>query len=146
MPFECPILTSWRDLDRHGGFCIVRSTSKRNPRVLEAYREDGQRLASCQDRALQAILSKCPKRQRSGLEVEWLRKGEPFRPRLIVRWNLETTRFDDLVTNLPHDRDAIRTICRGYKRRWHMELLLKEWKSSTNLHKFDTEKDTMAEA
>jgi hypothetical protein len=113
-------LTYLRDIDRHGGFCIVRSKSKRNPRVLDAYREDGQRLKSCQDRALQAILSKCPKRQRSELEVEWLLKGEPFRPRLIVRWNPETKRFDSLITNLPHDRYAISTICLGYTRRWQV--------------------------
>ena len=37
-------------------------------------------------------------------------------------------------------------ICLGYKLRWQVELLFKEWKSYTNLHKFDTEKETIAEA
>ena len=43
-------LTYFRDIDRQGGFFIARSKSNLNPRVLDAYREDGQRLKSCQDR------------------------------------------------------------------------------------------------
>jgi hypothetical protein len=89
-------LTSLRDIGRHGGFCIVRSTSHLNPRVLDAYREDGQRITSCQGRDFQAIISKFPKRQRAELDVEGLIEGEPFRLRLIVSWNPQTTCFDDL--------------------------------------------------
>src|SRR5436309_2950332 len=74
-------LTSLRDIDRQGGFFIMRSTSHLNPRVVDAYREDGQRLKSCQDRDFQAIISQCPKRQRAELEAEWLIAGEPFRAR-----------------------------------------------------------------
>src|SRR5437773_9394952 len=57
-----------RDIDRHGGFFIVRSKAGLNPRVIDAYREDGQRLKSCQDRDFQAIIAKFPKRQRSELD------------------------------------------------------------------------------
>jgi hypothetical protein len=139
-------LTSLRDIDRQGGFFIVRSKSHLNPRVIDAYREDGQRITSCQDRDFQAIISKFPKRQRAELDVEWLIEGKPFRLRLIVSWNPETKCFDYLLTNLSQDRYTISMICLGYKRRWQVELLFKEWKSYTNLHKFDTEKDTIAEA
>ena len=38
------------EIDRHGGCFLVRSKSNLNPRVIDAYREDGQRLKSCQDR------------------------------------------------------------------------------------------------
>jgi hypothetical protein len=78
--------------------------------------------------------------------VEWLIEGEPLRVRLIVRWNPETTCFDYLLTNLHHDKYIISIICLGYKLRWQVELLFKEWKSYTNLHKFDTEKETISEA
>jgi hypothetical protein len=139
-------LTYLRDIARHGGFFIMRSKSNLNPRVLDAYREDGQRLKSCQDRDFQAITSKFPKQQRAELEVEWLIDGEPFRVRLIVRWNPQKKCFDYLLTNLPQDRYTISMICLGYKLRWQVELLFKEWKSYTNLHKFDTEKETIAEA
>jgi Transposase DDE domain len=139
-------LTYLRDIDRHGSFFIVRSKSHLNPRVIDAYREDGQRIKSCQDRDLQAIPSKFPKQQRAELEVEWLIEGEPFRVRLIVSWNPETKCFDYLLTNLPQDRYSITIVCLGYKLRWQVELLFKEWKSYTNLHRFDTEKETISEA
>ncbi len=90
-----------RDIDRHGGFFLVRGKAGLNPRVLNAFREDGQRIKSCQDRDLQAIISKFPKRQRAELEVEWLMDHAPFRLRLIVSWNPETKSFDYLLTNLP---------------------------------------------
>jgi len=139
-------LTYFRDIDRHGGFFIVRSKSNLNPRVLTAYREDGQRLKWCQDRDLQAIISKFPKQQRAELEVEWLIEGEPFRLRLMVRWNPQKKCFDYLLTNLPQDRYTINMVCLAYKLRWQVELLFKEWKSHNNLHKFDTEKETISEA
>lgn len=139
-------LTYLRDIDRHGGFFIVRSKAGLNPRVIDAHREDGQRLTSCQDRDFQAIISKFPKQQRTELEVEWLIDGEPFRVRLIVSWNPQKKCFDYLLTNLPQDRYTISIICLGYKLRWQVELLFKEWKSYTNLHTFDTEKETISEA
>lgn len=139
-------LTYLRDIDRHGGFFMVRGKAGLNPQVIDAYREDGQRLKSCQGRDFQAIISKFPKRQRAELNVEWRIEGEPFRVRLIVRWNPEAKCFDYLLTNLPQNRYTISMICLGYKLRWQVELLFKEWKSYTNLHKFDTEKETIAEA
>jgi hypothetical protein len=36
-------LTYLRDIDRHGGFFILRSKAGLNPRVIDAQREDGQR-------------------------------------------------------------------------------------------------------
>ena len=138
-------LTYWRDIDRPGGFFIMRSKAGLNPRVIDAYRQDGQRLKSCQDRDFQAIISKFPKQQRAELEVEWLIEGEPFRVRLIVSWNPQKKCFDYLLTNLSQDRYTISMICLGYKLRWQVELLFKEWKSYTNLHKFDTEKETISE-
>jgi hypothetical protein len=139
-------LTYLRDIDRHGGFFIMRSKAGLNPRVIDAYREDGQRIKSCQERDFQALTSKFPKQQRAELEVEWLIEGEPFRVRLMVRWNPQKKCFDYLVTNLPQGRYTISMICLGYKLRWQVELLFKEWKSYTNLHKFDTEKETISEA
>lgn len=89
-------LTYLRDIERHGGCFLVRGKAGLNPRVIDAYREDGQRLKSCQDRDFQAITSKLPKQQRAELDVAWLIAGEPFRVRLIVSWNAETKCFDYL--------------------------------------------------
>jgi Transposase DDE domain len=139
-------LTYLRDIDRHGGFFIMQSKAGLNPRVFDAYREDGQRIKSCQNRDFQAIISKLPKQQRAELEVEWLIEGEPFRARLIVSWNPQDQGFTSLLTNLPKDTYRLRLICLGYKLRWQVELLFKEWKSYANLHKFDTEKETISES
>jgi Transposase DDE domain len=135
-----------RQIDRQGGCFVVRAKAGLNPRVIAAYREDGQRIKSCQERDLQAIISKLPKQQRAELDVQWLIDGEPLRLRLIIRWNPQTKSFDYLLTNLSKGKYDIHTICLGYKLRWQVELLFKEWKSHTNLHNFDTEKETIAEA
>ncbi len=135
-----------RDIDHHGGCFVVRGKAGLNPRVIDAYREDGQRLKSCQDRPFRVIASKLPKRQRTELNVEWLIEGEPFRVRLIASWNIQTKCFDYLLTNLCQDKYVIDIICLGYKLRWQVELLFKEWKSHANLHKFDTEKEEIAES
>src|SRR5256885_5398114 len=80
-------LPYWRDIGRQGGFCIVRSTSPLHPRVIDASREDGQRITSCQDRDLQAIIANFPKRQRPARDGEARIPGDPFRLRLLLRWN-----------------------------------------------------------
>ena len=82
-------LTCLRDVDRHGGFFVVRATEGLNPRGIDAYREDGKRLRSCQERDFQAIRSPCPKRPRVALIVEWLIDHQPLRLRMIVSWNKE---------------------------------------------------------
>lgn len=135
-----------RDIDRHGGFFIVRGKAGLNPHVLDAFREDGKRIRSCQGRDLKAIVSKFPKRQRAECQVEWIKDHEPFALRLIVRWNPETQSFDYLLTNLAPTRYSIDTVCLGYKLRWQVELLFKQWKSHANLYAFDTEKEAIAEA
>ena len=139
-------LTYLRDVDRYGGFFIVRGKAGLNPRVIDAFREDGKRIKSCQDRDFQAIITKLPKKQRGELDVEWLIDHQPFRLRLIASWNKETQSFVYLLTNLPQARYDINTICLGYKLRWQVELVFKEWKSYANLHAFDTENEHIAEA
>ena len=139
-------LTYLRDVDRHGGFFIVRAKEGLNPRVIDAVREDGQRVKSCQDRDFQGIIPKLPKQQRVELDVAWLIGRQPFRLRLIASWNKETRSFVYLLTNLPQSRYNIDRICLGYKLRWQIELLFKEWKSYANLHAFDTENEYITEA
>ncbi len=117
-----------------------------NPRVITAFREDGKPIPSSKNRDLKAIVSKLPKQQRAELEVEWRIEGEPFRLRLIVSWNPKTKSFCYLLTNLSQDKYTIEMICLGYKLRWQVELLFKEWKSYANLHAFDTEKEPITEA
>jgi hypothetical protein len=139
-------LTYLRDVDRHGGFLLVRGKAGLNPRVIDAFREDGKRVQACQERDFQAIIPNLPKPQRGELDVEWLMDHQPFRLRLIASWNKETQAFVSLFTNLPQARYDRHTICLGYKLRGQVELVFKEWKSSAHLHAFDTENAHRAEA
>ena len=63
----------------------MRGKAGLNPRVIDAFREDGKRVKSCQDRDFQAIITKLPKKQRGELDVEWLIDHQPFRLRLIAK-------------------------------------------------------------
>jgi Transposase DDE domain len=127
------------------GFFIIRAKAGMNPQVVEAFREDGKRLRSLRNKPLQAIHAKLPKRQRVDLVVQWQVDGHPLCLRLIISWNRRTKRFCYFLTNLPPKRYPIEVICRAYKWRWQVALLLKEWKSYANLHAFDTENPAIVE-
>jgi hypothetical protein len=128
-----------------GGFFLLRAKAGMNPQVLEAFREDGTRLRSLRNKSLQTIHAKLPKRQRVELVVQWQVDGCPLCLRLIVSWNRHQKAFCYLLTNLPAPRYTLEMICRAYKWRWQVELLFKEWKSSANLHAFDTENPAIVE-
>src|SRR2546423_2654873 len=147
------LLADRGDIDLHylrrvqdaGGFFLIRAKAGMNPHVVEAFREDGKRLRSLRNKPLKAVHAKLPKRQRVELVVQWQVDGHPVRLRLIVSWNRQTKEFCSLVTNLPAQRYPLDMICRAYKWRWQVELLLKEWKSYANLHAFDTENAAIVE-
>jgi hypothetical protein len=50
-----------------------------------------------------------------------------------------------VLSNLPAKRDGLDLIYRASQWRWHVELLLKEWKSYANLPAFDTEHPAIVE-
>jgi len=128
-----------------GGFFLIRAKAGMNPQVIEAWREDGKRLRSLRNKPLQAIHAKLPKRQRIELVVQWQVDGYPLCLRLLISWNRRTKSFCYLVTNLAANRYSLDMICRAYKWRWQVELLLKAWKSYANLHAFDTENSATVE-
>src|SRR6266849_3885121 len=134
-----------RRVQDEGGFFLIRAKAGMNPQVLEALREDGKRLHSLRNKALQSIHAKLPKRQRVELVVRWHVEGQPLCLRLIISWNPRTKSFCYFLTNLPPQRDPLEVICRAYKWRWQVELLFKEWKSYANLHAFDTAKVAIVE-
>jgi hypothetical protein len=110
-----------RQVVRHGGGFLIRAKAGMNPQVLDAYREDGQRLGSLRNKSLKAILAKLPKRQRIELAVNWQVEGHPLRLRLIVSWNAKTKSCCYFLTNLPPKRYPIEVICRAYTWRWQTE-------------------------
>jgi ribosome-associated translation inhibitor RaiA len=134
-----------RRVQDEGGFFLIRAKAGMNPQVLEAFREDGKRLRSLRNKALQTIHAKLPKRQRVELLVQWHVDGTPLCLRLILSWNRRTKSFCYFLTNLPSKGYPVHVICRAYKWRWQVELLFKEWKSYANLHAFDTENPAIVE-
>src|SRR5256885_4741638 len=134
-----------RRVQDEGGFFLIRAKAGMNPQVLEAFREDGKRLRSLRNKSLQTIHAKLPKRQRVELGVQWQVDGHPLCLRLVISWNPRTKSFCYFLTTLPAKRYPLEVICRAYKWRWQVELLFKEWKSSANLHAFDTTKVAIVE-
>ena len=134
-----------RRVQDEGGFYLIRAKAGMNPQVLEAFREDGKRLRSLRNKSLQTIHAKLPKRQRAELMVRWHVDGAPLCLRLIISWNRRTKSFCYFLTTLPTKQYPLAVLCRAYKWRWQVELLLKEWKSYANLHAFDTANATLVE-
>jgi hypothetical protein len=104
------------------GFLLIRAKAGMNPQVLEAFREDGKRLRSLRNKALQTIHAKLPKRQRVELVVQWQVAGSPLCLRLIISWNPRTKSFCYFLTNLPPKQYPLEVICRAYKWRWQVEI------------------------
>ena len=111
------LINAHLQVDGFAAVCIVRGKAGLHPRVLNAFREDGPRITSCQDRDFQALLATLPQRPRTELEVAWLIEHAPLRLRLLVSGHPETKSLADLFTNLPHTRYPINTRCLGYKLR-----------------------------
>ncbi|WP_158527416.1 transposase [Pelagibaculum spongiae] len=72
-------------------------------------------------------------------------KGYQGEIRLVIRWNKKRKRFESLATNLPQATFSTEDVQQGYKLRWQIELLFKEWKILTNLKKFNTRNPEIAE-
>jgi ribosome-associated translation inhibitor RaiA len=149
----CLLLADRGYLDLHslqrvvhqGGFFLLRAKAGLNPHVVEAWREDGQRLRSLRNKPLQMIHAKLPKRQRVELVGQWQVDARPLGLRLIISWNRQTQEFCYLLTNLPAPPSSLTMICRAYNWRWQVELLFKEWKSYAHLHAFDTANAALVE-
>ena len=138
-------LHSLRRVQEAGGFLLIRANAGMHPQVLEAFRDDGKRLRSLRHKPLQTIHATLPKRQRVARVVQWHVDGCPLCLRLIFSWHRRTQSFCSFLTNLPSQRYPLEVICRAYKWRWHVELLLKEWQSYANVHAFDTANPTLVE-
>ncbi len=62
-----------------------------------------------------------------------------------MSWNPEAKAYQYLLTNLSRAEFSIDDIVDGYRLRWQIELMFKEWKSHANLHAFDTSNANIAE-
>ena len=135
-----------RALDRAGGFFIVRGKANLNPLIVRAVGADGEELEEFADQRLATVRERLSSYDCLDLTVCFDAETEPFDCRLVVHPNL---RPDDspryLVTNLDFEHFSPEHVSDGYRLRWQIELLFKEWKSHANLHAFDTANPNIAE-
>lgn len=136
----------WQAVDRAGGFFIVRAKSNLNPLIIRAVGPDGHEIEAFRNQRLKAVKAHLSKYDCLDITVCLDGDGEPFQCRLVVHPNL---RADDapryLLTNLAPETFSPEHVSDGYRLRWQVELLFKEWKSHANLRAFDTANPNIAE-
>ena len=139
-------------VDAAGGSFIVRGKENLNPLILKAVCPDGEVLEALHGQRLKAVKHCLWEYESVDLKVRFTvphHKGKPretFDCRIVVHPNLcadDVPRY--LVTNLDDTAFSPEQASDGYRLRWQIELLFKEWKSHANLRAFDTGKSNIAE-
>ena len=135
-----------RKVDAAGGHFIQRAKSDMNPLIVEAFGPDGEKLERFHERRLKDVKARLNRYACIDLTVRFGKGKNAFECRLIVHPNLcgnDLPRY--LLTNLERHDFTPEHVSDGYRLRWQVELLFKEWKSHANLHAFDTENPNIAE-
>jgi hypothetical protein len=133
------------EIDRAGGFFIIRGTKNIKPIILRAYDENGTRLRYLEGKKLSR--RRLP-RQSVDLQIGWGKGNCEYLGRMVVIYKAGLRNKKDytyLHTNLAREIFSIGEVGTLYRLRWQIELLFLEWKSHANLHKFDTGKKPIAE-
>ncbi|MEO1269989.1 MAG: IS4 family transposase [Myxococcota bacterium] len=126
-----------------GGSFIVHFKTNLNPTILHA-RFHGSRQRRFENKKLRSVLSAF-KGKSVDLLVQWPnRKGKPTL-RLVLIWNPAHDQHMHLATNLDRKEAGVLVVMGLYRLRWQIELLFKHWKSWSNVHKFITANEHIAE-
>lgn len=131
------------DVQNAGGNFIIRFKGTSNPAVT-AVRDAVCRKINIKEMPLKKAIKKF-RRQPTDLDVCWTKGKRKISLRMIVTWIPKKKQYWLLVTNLKREQFPLDLIIQYYRLRWQIELVFKEWKSYSNLHKFDTEKANIAE-
>ena len=137
-----------RELDAAGGYFIVRGKSDMNPVIRKAIGPDGREIKAFESKPLKAVKGRLHKYQCLDLDVRFGDDADEdvFNCRLVVHPHLrEDGAVRYLITNLARESFTPEQISDGYRLRWQIELLFKEWKSHANLRAFDTGNPNIAE-
>jgi len=137
-----PSLDFFQAVRDHGGSFIVRLTRSHDPRVRFAW-VDGARVSTPKSARLSRFIAQYEGRKLD-LDVEYERGKNVVGFRVVVLPGREKT-MTRLCTNLPRTPFSLDLVSRLYRFRWQIELLFKEWKSYSNLRKFNTANPHIAE-
>jgi hypothetical protein len=133
------------ELQSAGGYYVIRGTKNIRPMIVKASGSDGRRLAHLEGKKLKwSILPQ----ETVDLNISWGKGASTYRGRLIAiykRGQRNKKTFTYLHTNLSPENFSFEEVGALYRLRWQIELLFKEWKSYSNLHRFDTSNDKIAE-
>lgn len=132
-------------LNQAGAYFIVRGTASMNPVILRAIRPDGTEVASYRGKRLKEIAKHISRYEFLDLDVRYTLGREHFDCRLLASPNPKEGRPRYLASNLDRALFNPEQLSDGYRLRWQIELLFKEWKSHANLHAFDTANPAIAE-
>lgn len=135
-----------RATDEADGRFIIRGKSDMNPLILNALGPDGAKLERFQQQRLSTVKKRLSKYDCLDMTVRFGKGAKVFVCRLIVHPNLrgnDVPRY--LLTNLEREAFTPEHVSDGYRLRWQVELLFKQWKSHANLRAFDTANSNIAE-
>ena len=127
------------------GFYVVRGKSNIRPVIRRAYKRNGHRLRRLEGKRLQW---KILPQETVDLDLDWGKGKSFYQGRLVAiykRGKRNKKTFTYLHTNLERRVFRIDDVGTLYRLRWQIELLFKEWKSHSNLHRFDTAISAIAE-
>jgi hypothetical protein len=130
------------ELDKAGGYYVLRAKGLKRVLIHSAVRQDGQQLINKKSPKLSVLQNRLPKRQAVDMDVEI--NGKIVR--LVAYWSLKEKRHTYLITNLKRDEFSIQDISHIYRMRWQVELLFKECKSHNSLHGFNTQSASLQES
>jgi hypothetical protein len=130
---------------QEGGYFLNRIRKIHNPIVHKIYAE-GERYRKLEGRNLRGVLKNLKKDKAYDLDGYRENKlGEKIFFRFVLLWNPVKKDWIRLITNLERDLFTAEEIMKVYRLRWQIELIFKELKSYSNLHKFQTTKGNIAE-
>lgn len=131
----------FRDVDAAGGLYLVRVPQDWNPEVVGV-----NTVAQCHElyrsTSLQDLRAIWPGTMLD-VAVQWQVDGQVYVGRMVL-FRLDDGKWMHLATNLPALQFSSEAVLAGYRLRWQVELLFKEWKSYANLHHFETRSATAA--
>ncbi len=132
-------------LDAAEGAFIVRGTATMNPLIRRAWGPDGVEIKHLKNKHLKEVAGKLSRYTAVDMDVCYRIGSKDFACRLVAHPNPREDIPRYLVTNLDRESFTIEHVSDGYRLRWQVELLFKEWKSFANLHAFDTNNPHLAE-
>ena len=131
------------------GYFVTRGTKSIRPTIRKAHDLNGNRSRRLRSLEGKRLSWEILPRETMDLDIEWAcDDGALYNGRLIAIYRpgkRNKKSFVYLHTNLGREQFSVDDVGKIYRLRWQIELLFKEWKSLTNLRRFNTAMPAIAE-